>query len=796
MTTKPASTVVREQIVSICSWLPKCLLPVILLVLSLTQAQALTTLFGSGTGNLDLESMSQIGVSSGDTVIIKTGTYGGTIKFKNLTGLTIVPATGGVTITNTVTIGADINVTFDGTVLSGVTYGFTCTGTHSVFTDSSTSPNVQNITIKGFLFDHCGSAIEGAGNYITYTGTPATTQFYNVTLDTAKVLGGSNIFDGTYDSPITYHNVTIGLTCKNIISIRDGTRNEIQVRGCSNYNFLFDNWNVSGTTDLTGGDSGILMISAGNGTVRNFIRVGGWGYISRMWNTSISTIADSYFYNIIDYSSIHYGGIDSRMDTALLAETATIPVYGGNNHILNWTCGDKYDVSNSYITPLLVLGTMVGNDGHEYTTDLENCFAYQNIIHDNNTHGSLYEDNSNPHATLNASNNVNINGGLQGTGYQGGALPAGYLLDLVSFYPSSGGSLIGVGTTLTQTATDIYGRSRPSGSYDIGAVQHDNVQPTVAITSPTSGSTYSTTGTTINLGGTASDDVGVTSVTWSNSAGGSGTASGTASWTANGIALTTGANVITVNSYDAFGNKNAGTVTLTVTVSTASVFSQNFSSSTTLSNYINLSSPTTGQFNAIQAQSCGGTWSINGSNQLQIVRIGASTNASASFNRTTDLAGPPTVLQVSFDLGVTVNQALASIMTFQVNHLHTVQYGGANGVDQFASLNVDGAGANKIKFDVGGSQSTTAYSANGTINTINWYLNKSGSTQSYHGPDGSSQSLNNASTSLWVGNTKLFDNSAATNGSTSTMGDFIGYFTKTDTATYLIDNIVINSALP
>jgi hypothetical protein len=52
-------------------------------------------------------------------------------------------------------------------------------------------------------------------------------------------------------------------------------------------------------------------------------------------------------------------------------------------------------------------------------------------------------------------------------------------------------------------------------------------------------------------------------VTWSNSAGGAGTAAGTSSWSANGIPLQSGVNVITLMAHDAANN--AGTATLTVT---------------------------------------------------------------------------------------------------------------------------------------------------------------------------------------------------------------------------------------
>lgn len=46
--------------------------------------------------------------------------------------------------------------------------------------------------------------------------------------------------------------------------------------------------------------------------------------------------------------------------------------------------------------------------------------------------------------------------------------------------------------------------------------------PAVSITSPTSGTAYSTSASSITLGGSASDDQGVSLVTWHNSLGGGG----------------------------------------------------------------------------------------------------------------------------------------------------------------------------------------------------------------------------------------------------------------------------------
>src|SRR5207247_6249788 len=95
---------------------------------------------------------------------------------------------------------------------------------------------------------------------------------------------------------------------------------------------------------------------------------------------------------------------------------------------------------------------------------------------------------------------------------------------------------------------------------------NDATPPTVAITAPTSNPTFSTSTTPLTLGGTASDNVGVTQVTWTNNrGGGSGTAVGTTSWTASGIVLQPGANGLTVTATDAAGNTATDALTVTFT---------------------------------------------------------------------------------------------------------------------------------------------------------------------------------------------------------------------------------------
>jgi predicted secreted hydrolase len=99
---------------------------------------------------------------------------------------------------------------------------------------------------------------------------------------------------------------------------------------------------------------------------------------------------------------------------------------------------------------------------------------------------------------------------------------------------------------------------------DTITVTYDATSPVCTITFPASAPSYVASSSVVDLGGTASDNVGVTTVAWSNAAtGASGTASGTTSWVVLGVALAVGDNVITVTARDGAGNAGSDTITVT-----------------------------------------------------------------------------------------------------------------------------------------------------------------------------------------------------------------------------------------
>jgi hypothetical protein len=89
----------------------------------------------------------------------------------------------------------------------------------------------------------------------------------------------------------------------------------------------------------------------------------------------------------------------------------------------------------------------------------------------------------------------------------------------------------------------------------------DKTAPTLVITTPSSTS-VSAMLSTIVFSGTATDNVGVTTVTWSTNTGGSGMASGTAKWSAT-VQLLVGSNTVTIRASDAAGNIAWRTVVVT-----------------------------------------------------------------------------------------------------------------------------------------------------------------------------------------------------------------------------------------
>ncbi len=90
----------------------------------------------------------------------------------------------------------------------------------------------------------------------------------------------------------------------------------------------------------------------------------------------------------------------------------------------------------------------------------------------------------------------------------------------------------------------------------------DTTPPSLTILTPAT-SNYSTSANSLVVNGTATDNVGVTSVTWATSDGTTGTASGTTNWSTAAIPLYVGSTTIIITASDAAGNTSWRSITVT-----------------------------------------------------------------------------------------------------------------------------------------------------------------------------------------------------------------------------------------
>jgi hypothetical protein len=148
---------------------------------------------------------------------------------------------------------------------------------------------------------------------------------------------------------------------------------------------------------------------------------------------------------------------------------------------------------------------------------------------------------------------------------------------------SVSGLSLGEGSNLIKiTARDASG-NESTDNLTVTYTPPDTAVPLISITSPTTGSSYNSASPSLVISGSASDNRGVNMVIWSNSAGGSGTATGKDSWSVDDINLIEGENVITITAVDEAGNFSSTVLTVTYAADTQKPT-------------LGLSSPTTGGF--------------------------------------------------------------------------------------------------------------------------------------------------------------------------------------------------------
>ncbi|WOO43280.1 hypothetical protein [Rubellicoccus peritrichatus] len=189
------------------------------------------------------------------------------------------------------------------------------------------------------------------------------------------------------------------------------------------------------------------------------------------------------------------------------------------------------------------------------------------------------------------------------------------------------------------------------------------------------------------------------------------------------------------------------------------VFSQDFESSSVLTDYIDTLSPSIGDFEDIGADTGGGTWAISALGKLEHVRDGGT--GAAGFQRVSGL-GELTFTRIEFELyvdGTSNFQDFGEIILGNWTSLFANSASGSNAQRTF-SLTMKSRGAGKYYLRMNndaGNFDTPDMSAGSAPIKVIWYTNMSGESKTYNGPDGFGHTLVNDSSDLWVDDVLVLD---------------------------------------
>jgi hypothetical protein len=184
----------------------------------------------------------------------------------------------------------------------------------------------------------------------------------------------------------------------------------------------------------------------------------------------------------------------------------------------------------------------------------------------------------------------------------------------------------------------------------------------------------------------------------------------------------------------------------------AQFFSQDFSFSTSVADYVSLS-PNNQQLTSIQATGALAGVAISGG-ALVLSRNGGNV---AYFARTSNFSSVPNLLLIEFDFAIPVSTAsVTSGAIFRLGRNYTDDGTIPANADTYARIGVNLTGnANEFQFrDI--SNGTNSPTFSGT-QRITWLLNNTSLSTTYIAPNGSSQSVAPAKFDLWVGNDLVFD---------------------------------------
>jgi len=407
-----------------------CLLSIFLLLFSINSIQAKTVVIGGGSGFITVAGMT--GLNPGDSLAITSGLYSGA-SFSNLKGITITNNGGSVVFNGQVTLNTMVECVFSGFQFRNVK------GTSIRWVGNS-----RRSTEKYISFMYCTGITNDANDNNVYNGDTSTLKLYMCTFDSLTLFSSGIVLRGSYgdakDRGCYMDSIVLSR-----IKVDSTLGNGLEVGGVI---FRIDahDWIETYKGVITqGGDVGIFQIY-GNGSIHNIYRIGGRGYIARIWDLGLKVPGNTYYYNNIDLNTAQYGSLDTKIDQTQFIQYIT----GANCFIFNNTVGNKEE-HIGYWSSVAVVG--------DYPSPWV-CQVRNNLGFNLQTNGKppITANQSNGSWKSDSSNNMYF------------TKPDG-VIDPVTCIPFANSPVLGMGLTLNLVQDDYYHNPR-IGANDIGAVQH------------------------------------------------------------------------------------------------------------------------------------------------------------------------------------------------------------------------------------------------------------------------------------------------------------------------------------
>ncbi|TZF86275.1 hypothetical protein FW774_04295 (plasmid) [Pedobacter sp. BS3] len=230
------------------------------------------------------------------------------------------------------------------------------------------------------------------------------------------------------------------------------------------------------------------------------------------------------------------------------------------------------------------------------------------------------------------------------------------------------------------------------------------------------------------------------------------------------------------------------------------MFSQDFSTSSLLADYINPANPSAGQFNAagVMTGSSGsdGVTVTVVNNALHVERtISGAANGTGFFARTSNLNPASQCIAVRFKLSVSnissTGSSQAQFFFGSGFSADGTQEDNTNINSKFGISLVGSAGDYHYALrDVStGTNSTYNYSGE---HLVTWFINASGADCQYTGPDGNKYTLANGKWNIWVDDVKQFSTDRNATTATISLSNF-KFIATGGTPTYDMDNLMVVS---